>query len=129
MSDGADANKKTVTVPLLHPIDVDGKTLSSLTLRRPLVRDMIAAERQPGATGQEAAIISACGGIPFEAAGRLDAEDYRRITLQSELAFASTAAAQRRIIEAAGLGFMLVPDEVRDPSAAPDSPEATGAPS
>lgn len=127
MSDAAD--KKTVTVPLSHPIEVDGKTVSSLTLRRPLVRDMIAAERQPGDIGQEAAMISTCGGIPFEAVGRLDAEDYRRITLQSELTFASTLAEQRRIIVEAGLGFMLLPAEERDPSDAPDSPKATGAPS
>ena len=100
-----------VTVPLSHPIAVDGKTVSSLTLRRPLVRDLIAAERQPGEIGQEAYLISACSGVPFEAVGRLDAVDYRRILRESELGFFSGAAG------------------TQDPSDTPESPEASGAPS
>ena len=118
-----------ITVDLAHPIEVDGKTVSSLTLRRPLVRDLIAAERQPGEIGQETATLAACAGIPFEAAGRLDAADYRAITLRAELAFASTVAAQRRIIEDAGLGFMLAPADGQDPSGDPGSTGATAEPS
>ena len=119
----------TVSVSLTYPIEVDGRTVSSLTLRRPLVKDMIAAERQPGAIGQEAAMIAACSGVPFKAVGRLDASDYRAVTLRSELAFASTPDDQRRILIEAGLGFMLVPDGAPDPSAGPASPEASGSPS
>ena len=119
----------TISVSLDHPIDVDGRTVSSLTLRRPLVKDLIAAERQPGDIAQEAALLAECSGLPFEAVGRLDASDYRAITLRSELAFASTPDDQRRILIEAGLGFMLVPDGAPDPSAAPESPEASGAPS
>ena len=129
MSDPANEAKKTVDIPLSHPIEVDGETVSSLTLRRPLVKDMIAAERQPGAIGQEAATISACAGLPFEAVGRLDAEDYRRVLLRAELAFASTPADQRRVIEEAGLGFMLAPADGQAPSAGTGSREASGAPS
>lgn len=101
----------TVSVPLSHPIDVDGKTVSTLTLRRPVVRDLIAAERQPGEIAQEASVLSACSGLPFDAVGRIDAADYRRIVRQAELGFFSGAA------------------ETQDPSAAPKSPEASGAPS
>ena len=101
----------TVTVSLSHPIEEDGKTVSSLTLRRPLVRDLIASERQPGDIAQEAYLLSACSGLPFEAIGRMDAADYRRIVAEAELGFFSVSAG------------------TQDPSGAPELPEASGAPS
>lgn len=104
-------NADQVIVPLSRPIDVDGKSVSSLTLRRPLVRDLIAAERQPGEIAQEAYLVSACSGLPFEAVGRMDAADYRRIVRESELGFTSGAAGTQA------------------PSGTPESPEASGAPS
>lgn len=82
-----DDSAKTVTLPLDRPIEVDGKTVSELTLRRPLVRDLIVAERQPGQIGQEAALLALCSGIPFEAVGRLDADDYRRVVAEGDAAF------------------------------------------
>jgi len=82
----------TLTVTLTRPIEVDGKTVASLTLRRPLVKDLIAAERQPGEIGQDAYVLSACSGLPFEAVGRIDAGDYRRIMQESDLAFFSGGA-------------------------------------
>ena len=85
-------SSKTVTVPLDYPLEVDGKTVSSLTLRRPLVSDLIAAERQPGEVGQDAALLAACSGLPFEAVGRMDASDYRRAMSEGELGFFSDAA-------------------------------------
>ena len=101
----------TVSVTLDHPIEINGATRSSLTLRRPLVRDLIAAERQPGEIAQEAALVSACADIPMEAVGRLDAADYRKIVSESDLGFFSDIAGPP------------------DPSAAPGSEEEPGAPS
>ena len=100
-----------VAVSLSRPIEVDGKTISSLTLRRPLVRDLIAAERQPGDIAQEAALLSLCAGIPFETIGRLDAADYRRIVHKAELGFTPNSAGPP------------------DPSGAPGSPAEPCAPS
>ena len=100
-----------VTVDLDHPIEVDGAAVASLSLRRPLVRDLIAAERQPGEIGQEAAVIAACSGLSFEAVGRLDATDYRRVLRESQLGFFSDAAG------------------TPDPSGAPASTAASGEPS
>ena len=100
-----------VTVSLSYPIEVDGKSVSTLTLRRPLVRDLIAAERQPGDIAQEAALLSACSGLPFEAVGRLDAADYRNAVHKAELGFTSRSAG------------------TQDPSGTPESPGASGEPS
>ena len=99
----------TITTSLSRPIEVDGKTVDSVTLRRPLVRDLIEAERQPGEVGQDAAVLAACSGLPFEAVGRMDAGDYRRIMAEAELGFFS------------GSGGPWAP------SGAPESPEATDA--
>ena len=84
--------KDTVTATLTHPIEVDGKTIASITLRRPLVRDLIAAERQPGDVAQDASVLSACSGLSFEAVGRMDAGDYARIMAEAELGFFSALA-------------------------------------
>ena len=105
MSDGS------ITVDLSHPIEVDGRTVSSVSVRRPLVKDLIKAERQPGEIGQEAALLSSCSGLSFDAVGRLDAADYRRIVREAELGFTSPGAG--------------TPDR----SDIPESPEASGGPS
>ena len=62
---------------LLRPKTVRNKTYESLTVRRPLVRDLIAAERQPGKVGGDAALIAICADIPFSDFGHLDAGDFR----------------------------------------------------
>ena len=85
--------KSNVTVPLSHPIQVDGKAVDSITVRRPLVKDLIAAERQPGEIAQEAAVLSECSGLSLADVGSIDAEDYRRIIRETELGFMSDAAA------------------------------------
>ena len=103
-------SKDTITVSLSYPIEVDGKTVSSLTFRRPKVKDLIAAERQPGAIGEESALIAICAGIPFVAAGEIDADDYRRIVRETQLGFTPDDA------------------EPQGRSAAPASPAASGGP-
>lgn len=69
---------ESVTVPLDHPIEVDGTTVSELTLRRPSAYSLIRAELQTGLYAKDAALVASCAGVPFEAVGRLDAADYRR---------------------------------------------------
>ena len=102
---------ESVTVPLSYPIESGGKTVDSITVRRPLLKDLIAAERQPGEIGQEAAVLSECSGISLKDLGQLDAADYRRIIRETELGFISDAA------------------EPQAPSGGPESQEAPGAPS
>lgn len=65
---------------LTHPISHDGERISVLTLRRPLVRDLINAERQPGDVGSSSALLAACAGIPLTTFSLLDAADYRGLT-------------------------------------------------
>ena len=90
----------TFTHTLAHPVTVRGKTYAELTIRRPLVRDMIAADRQPGPMGKDAALVAACAGIDITDFGHVDAADFRAILAQggrlgffpSENGMASSAA-------------------------------------
>ena len=102
-------SENTVTVTLDHPIEINGATRTSLTLRRPQVRDLIAAERQPGEIAQEAALIAGCADIPFEAVGRLDAADYSKIVSEAGLGFFSAPAGPP--VPSGGPGSKAEPDE------------------
>lgn len=74
MSDRDDA---TFIHTLARPVEIRGRTYTTLTVRRPLVRDLIAAERQPGATASDAALLAICADVPFGDFGHLDAGDFR----------------------------------------------------
>ena len=71
---------------LARPIAVRGKTYSEVELRRPLVRDLIAAERQEGKVAGDAALLAICGDIPFTDFGHLDAADFRALMDKADAA-------------------------------------------
>ena len=64
--------------------EVRGKTYTSLTVRRPLVRDLIAAERQPGKVAGDAALLAILADVPFGDFGHLDAGDFRAMMNRAE---------------------------------------------
>ena len=72
------------TYTLMHPTEVRGKQYTVLTIRRPLVRDLIAADRQPGGVGSAAALIATCAGVPVGDFGYFDASDFRDILARGE---------------------------------------------
>ena len=79
----------TLVFALERPITHNGRTLKTLTLRRPLVRDLIAANRQAqgsGPTAGDAALVAACADVPFTAVGHLDAADFRRLLREGQVA-------------------------------------------
>ncbi len=79
----------TTVIPLDRPIEGKDGKITSLTVRRPLVKDLIASERQPTATGREAALLSICAGIPFGDVGKMDVADYHRAVVRSGVDFLS----------------------------------------
>ena len=48
------------TVKLTHPIEADGGTVSALQLRRPVVRDMLAADKAAGSEAEKEVRMFAC---------------------------------------------------------------------
>ena len=80
---------ETLVVTLTRPITHNGRPYGTLTLRRPLVRDLIAANRQAQASGPtagDAALVAACADIPFTAVGHLDAANFRRLLREGHAA-------------------------------------------
>ena len=69
---------------LQHPKTIRDKEHSELTIRRPLVRDLIAADRQPGVVASDAALLATCSGMTFADFGHLDADDYRGLMALGE---------------------------------------------
>ena len=69
----------TFTYTLIHPVTVHSRSITELTIRRPLVRDLIAAERQPGMIASDAALVAVCAGLSFADFGHVDAADFRAL--------------------------------------------------
>lgn len=75
--------------PLAVPVEHRGTTYTELAVRRPKVKDLIAAERQPGEIGREASLLSICAGVPFAMVGEMDVGDYRSIVERTGIGFLS----------------------------------------
>ena len=70
---------------LSRPTTIRNKEYAELTVRRPLVRDLITADRQPGDIASSAALLAVCTDVPFADFGYFDAEDFRAILAKGEL--------------------------------------------
>ena len=69
---------------LAHPFEIRKKSYSELTIHRPLVRDLITADRQPGQVASSAALVAVCADIPIADFGYMDAGDFRAILALGE---------------------------------------------
>jgi hypothetical protein len=69
-------------ITLKHPVKLaTGQTLAKVTLRRPKVRDLKAAQRvSDKAEEQELALVAALAGLTPEDVEELDLADYRAIS-------------------------------------------------
>lgn len=73
-------SKMSVTVPLVFPILVAGEELKEVTVRRPKVKDMLAAESMSGTDGQKAAMMIAnLSGLSPKDIHELDGRDYMKL--------------------------------------------------
>ena len=65
------------TVKLTHPIEAGGGTVSALQLRRPVVRDMLAADKAAGSEAEKEVRMFAClCGVTPGVIEALDLTDY-----------------------------------------------------
>ena len=68
------------TIILDHPIDLEGRKLTEITLRRPKVREARdARKKHKDAADQEIELIAQLSGLPPSAIEDLDIGDYTRI--------------------------------------------------
>lgn len=93
----------SVTVRLDYPVAFDGVVRDALTLRRPKVRDMRAAQKvAPGdEEGQELAIFAALAGVSPNDLEGMDLGDYHRV---QDAYFRLTSAGKNQPENAQGAG-------------------------
>lgn len=73
---------KSITVALQHPVAHEGRDITSVTVRQPIVNDLLLAERRaaPGSdVDADASLLAQCSGLPRKAVGLLTAADFRTI--------------------------------------------------
>lgn len=67
-------------IDLAYPISHEGMTISSLELRRPTVNDVMSVNREGGGPAEiELRMVSILSGLPAEAVGKLDMQDYAAV--------------------------------------------------
>lgn len=76
---------EAAAIDLKAPIEHDGKKITSLKLRRPIVADMLAAQKvSTSEPERELNLIAGLTGLPRAAVEKLDMRDY--MALQRKLA-------------------------------------------
>ena len=71
----------TVTVKLSNPVTYDGKTYSSLTLRKMKAKDLVAAEigGRTGETSQTLGIFASMADVSIPVIAELDMDDFEAL--------------------------------------------------
>lgn len=65
---------------LKYPVTLGQETINEITLQRPTVKDVVAANRPGGVPAEiELRMVSLLSGLPAEAIGDLDMEDYTAV--------------------------------------------------
>lgn len=72
MSDGR------TDVALTRPIEHGGREIDGLSLRDPVVGDLVDADAAPTDMGRNAALVAACSGLPAAAVRKLHPADFSR---------------------------------------------------
>ena len=90
------ANETKKTIQLKYPVKADGATIEQLAMRRPLVKDLHAAQRAGGGAAEvEVALFANLCEVAPEALGEMDLGDYRRLQGPTTV-FCPTARPPRR---------------------------------
>lgn len=72
----------TDTIVLSIPLQFEGREITEITLRRPLVRDRLAVDRLGSSRSdaeKEVMLIASLSGLPLEAIEGMDLGDYGRL--------------------------------------------------
>lgn len=77
-----------IAIPLKFPFEHRGQTRSEIRIvRRAKAKDLIAADRQPGEEGREAALLAAVSDFDMGTIGEMDALDYNRAKDEARISF------------------------------------------
>ncbi len=67
-------------IKLIHPVTIDNQAYTTLSMRRPKVRDMLASDKQGGSDGEkEIRIFTNLCEVPPSVIEEMDLVDYRKL--------------------------------------------------
>ncbi|WP_299480915.1 phage tail assembly protein [uncultured Paracoccus sp.] len=73
------SDKKTITFTLEAPVEHDGQTYTTLTLRKMKAKDLVAADLVNGNLRKSLAIFASMAGVPIMVMEELDTDDFNRL--------------------------------------------------
>lgn len=73
------SNKKTITFTPEDPPEHDGKTYTTLTLRKMKAKDLVAGDLVKGDARKSFAIFASMAGVPIQVIEELDVDDFERL--------------------------------------------------
>lgn len=79
------SDKKTITFTLETPVEHDGQTYTSLTLRKMKAKDLVAADLVNGNLRKSLAIFASMAGVPIMVMEELDTDDFNRLGREAAL--------------------------------------------
>lgn len=94
------AEKKTVTVTLDSPVEHDGQTYESLTLRKMKAKDLIASDLVNGQVRKSLAIFASMAGVPIAVLEELDTDDFTKLAREAAPLMGKSAAKALAELEA-----------------------------
>ena len=87
------ADALTVTVQLSEPVEHDGKSYSSLTLRKMKAKDLVAGDLVTGDTRKGFAIFASMADVPIGVIEELSIDDFERLGQEAGPLMGKSAAA------------------------------------
>lgn len=98
--------KKTVDFPISEPVEHDGKTYATLTLRKMKAKDLVAGDLVSGDSRKAFAIFASMAGVPIQVIEELDIEDFEALGEAAvPLMGKSAAKAQAELVAKAAKTF------------------------
>lgn len=74
------ANRYTLKTPYRDGSDPNGAMLTELTVRRPIVRDLLATDAAKGEVGKAVALLSRLTGVDQKTLASMDGEDFEALS-------------------------------------------------
>ena len=101
------SDAKTITIKLDVPVEHDGKTYASLTLRKMKARDLVAGDLVSGETRKAFAIFASMADVPIQVIEELDVDDFEAVGREAaplmgksaRALAAKMAAAEKKVLQ------------------------------
>lgn len=92
------------TIKLSEPISFNGESWAEVTVRKPTLADMLAADRVEGEKSKEAAIYASICGIDFDTFIRMAPTDYMAVVAAADAQAGESSAPAPEAAGAESLG-------------------------